>query len=39
MYLRSADDILGAFEKEQDSLNCLSFLDNKHPKIKFTIEK
>ena len=30
--------ILAAFEKEQDSLNFLNFLNNKHPNIKFTLE-
>ena len=39
LYLRYVDDILAAFEKEQDSLNFLNFLNNKHPNIKFTIEK
>ena len=38
-YLRYVDDILAAFEKEQDSLNFLNFLNNKHPNIKFMIEK
>ena len=38
-YLRYVDDILAAFEKEQDSLNFLNFLDNEHPNIKFTLEK
>ena len=38
-YLRYVDDILAAFEKEQDSLNGLTFLNNKHPNIKFTLEK
>ena len=38
-YLRYVDDILAAFEKEQDSLNFLSFLNNKHPNIKFALEK
>ena len=38
-YLRYVDDILAAFEKEQDSSNFLSFLNNKRPNIKFTIEK
>ena len=38
-YLRYVDDILAAFEKEQDLLNCLNFLNNDHPNIKFTIEK
>ena len=36
-YLRY--DILAAFKKEQDSLNFLNFLNNKHPNTKFTIEK
>ena len=36
-YLRYVDDILAAFfDNEQDSLN---FLNNKHPNVKFTIEK
>ena len=39
LYLRYVDDILAAFKKEQDSLNFLNFLNNKHPNIKFTIEK
>ena len=34
--LRYANDILAAFEKEQDSLN---FLNKRHPNNKFTIEK
>ena len=38
-YLRYVDDILAAFEKEQDSLNFLNFLNNRHPNIKFMIEK
>ena len=38
-YLRYVDDILAAFEKEQDSLNFLNFLNNKQPNIKFTLEK
>ena len=38
-YLRYVDDILAAFEKEKDSLNFLNFLNNKHPNIKFTLEK
>ena len=37
-YLRYVDDILAAFDKEQDSLNFLNFLNKKHPNIKFTIE-
>ena len=38
-YIRYVDNILAALEKEQDSLNFLNFLNNKHPNIKFTIEK
>ena len=38
-YLRYVHNILAAFEKEQDSLNFLNFLNNKHPHIKFTLEK
>ena len=37
-YLRYVDDILAAFDKEQDSLNFLNFLNKRHPNIKFTIE-
>ena len=33
------DHILAAFDKEQDSLNFLNFLNRRHPNIKFTIEK
>ena len=33
-YLRYVDDILAAFDSEQDSLNCLNFLNNKHPNIQ-----
>ena len=33
------DDILAAFDNEQDSLNFFNFLNNRHPNIKFTIEK
>ena len=36
-YLRCVDDILAAFEKEQDSLNFLNFFER--PNIKFTLEK
>ena len=36
-YLWYVDDILDAFEKEQDWLNFLYFLNKKHPNIKFTI--
>ena len=32
----SVDDILDAFDNEQDSLD---FLNNRHPNIKFTIQK
>ena len=38
-YLRYVDDILAAFDKEQDSLNFKNFLNNRHPNIKFMIEK
>ena len=38
-YLIYVDDILAAFDNEQDSLNFLFFLNNRHPNIKFTIEK
>ena len=38
-YLRYVDDILVDFEKEHDSLNFLRFLNNKHPNVKFMIEK
>ena len=38
-YLRYVDDILAAFEKEQDSLNFLNVLNKRHLNIKFTIEK
>ena len=38
-YLRYVDDILAAFDKEQDSLNFLNILNKRHPNIKFTIEK
>ena len=37
-YLRY-DDILAAFDNEQDSLIFLNFLNNRHPNIKFTIKK
>ena len=36
---RYVDDILTAFDKEQDSSNFLNFLNKRHPNIKFTIEK
>ena len=38
-YLRYVDDILAAFDKEQDSLNFLNVLNKRHPNIKLTIEK
>ena len=38
-YLSYADNILAAFDNEQDSLNFSNFLNNRHPNIKFTIEK
>ena len=38
-YLRYIDEILAAFDKEQDSSNFFDFLNKKHPNIKFTIEK
>ena len=37
-HLRYIDDILAAFDKEQDSINVLNFLNNRHPNIKFTIK-
>ena len=37
--LRYFDDILAAFDNEQDSLNFFNFLNNRHPNIKFIIEK
>ena len=38
-YLRYVDDILAAFDNKQDSLNFIEFLNNRHPNIKFMIEK
>ena len=38
-YLRYVDDILAAFDKDQDSLIFFNFLNQRHPNIKFTIEK
>ena len=35
-YLRYVDDILATFEKEQDSLNFLNFLNKKHSNITET---
>ena len=34
--LRYVDDILAVFDNEQVSLNVLNFLNDRHPKIKFT---
>ena len=36
-YLRYVDDILAAFDNEQDSINVLNFLNNRYPNIIFTI--
>ena len=36
--LTYVDDILAAFDNQQDSLNFLNFLNNRHPNIKFTTE-
>ena len=38
-YLRYICEILVAFDNKQDWLNFLNFLNNRHPNIKFTIEK
>ena len=38
-YLRYVDNILAAFDNDQDSLNFLNFLHKRHPNIKFTVEK
>ena len=38
-YLRYVDDILAAFGSKQDSLIFLDCLNNRHPNIKFMIEK
>ena len=38
-YLRCVDDILAVSDNEQDLLNFLFFLNNRHPNIKFTKEK
>ena len=37
--LRYVDDILAAFDKEQDSLNLLDVSNKRYPNVKFTIEK
>ena len=39
LYLRYVDEILAVFDKEQDPLNFLNFLNKRHPNIKFMIEK
>ena len=38
-YLRYADGNVAAFDNKQDSLKFLIFSNNRHPNIKFTIEK
>ena len=38
-YLRYVDDILAAFDNKQGSLVFLDCLNNRHPNIKFMIEK
>ena len=38
-YLRYVDGILTALDKEQDSKKFLTFLNKRHPNIKFAIEK
>ena len=38
-YLRYVDDILAAFDNEQDTLNCLDFWNRRYLNIKFTIGK
>ena len=38
-YLRYVDEILAAFDNGQDSFNFFNFLNNRHPNIKFTIDK
>ena len=38
-YLRYVEDTLAAFDNEQHSLNFLNLLNNKHPNMKFMIEK
>ena len=37
--LRYVDDILAAFDKEQDSLYFLDVSNKRYPNVKFTIEK
>ena len=38
-FLRYVDDIAAAFDNKKDLLKFLNFLNNRHPNIKFTIEK
>ena len=38
-YLSYVDDILVAFDNEQESLNFFNFLNDRHPDIKFMIKK
>ena len=38
-YLRYVGDILAVFDNEKDLLYFFDFLNNRHPNIKFTIEK
>ena len=38
-YLSYVNDILTAFDNEQGSLIFLNFLNDRHPNIKFSIEK
>ena len=36
-HLRYVDDILAAFDNEQNSLNCLNFVNNRYPSINHSI--
>ena len=38
-YLRYVDHILASFDNEQHALNFSSFLNYRHPNIKFTVEE
>ena len=38
-YLRYVDDILAAFDNEQDLLIFLNFFNNRHPNNEFTMEE
>ena len=38
-YLRCVNDIVAAFDNEQNSLSFLNLVNNRYPNIKFTIEK